>query len=123
MAAPLDRAGMGCHVTVGLWIPTQTMHSTLVSTWTAHRDCFQENTLFQKSSGRCTSTRRVQLWNHRMTASRRRWTSGVGVGRLTKGQNRGVGGHDAVKLLNDEGVELTKVTPPSPGLTRLGYNR
>ena len=33
-------------------------------------------------------------------------------------QNRGVGSHDATKLLNDENVELIKVT-----LTRLGYNR
>ena len=42
---------------------------------------------------------------------------------MTKGQNRGVGSHDAIKLLNDENVELIKVTLPSPALTRLGYNR
>ena len=44
------------------------------------------------------------------------------MGRRTKGQNR-VGGHDAIKLLNDESVELIKATLPSPVLTRLGYNR
>ena len=32
------------------------------------------------------------------------------MGRMTKGQNRGVGSLDAIKLLNDEGVELIKVT-------------
>ena len=37
------------------------------------------------------------------------------------GQNRGVGSHDAIKLLNDEYVELIKVTLPA--LTRLEYNR
>ena len=31
--------------------------------------------------------------------------------------------HDAVKLLNDESVELIKVTLPSPVLTRLETNR
>ena len=42
---------------------------------------------------------------------------------MTKGQNRGVGSHDATKLLNDENVELINVTLPSPALTRLGNNR
>ena len=42
---------------------------------------------------------------------------------MTKGQNRGVGSHDAIKLLNYENVELIKVTLRSPALTRLGYNR
>ena len=31
--------------------------------------------------------------------------------------------HDAIKLLNDESVELIKVTLPIPALTRLGYSR
>ena len=35
---------------------------------------------------------------------------------MTKGQNRGVGSHDAIKLLNDEGVELIKETLSSPAL-------
>ena len=34
-----------------------------------------------------------------------------------------VASHDAIKLLNDESVELIKVTLPSPTLTRLGNNR
>ena len=34
-----------------------------------------------------------------------------------------VASHDAVKLLNDESVELIKVTLPSPALTRLENNR
>ena len=29
---------------------------------------------------------------------------------MTKGQNRGVGSHDGIKLLNDESVELIKAT-------------
>ena len=45
------------------------------------------------------------------------------MGRMTKGQNRGVGCHNAIKLLNDESVELIMATLPSPALTRLGYNR
>ena len=39
------------------------------------------------------------------------------MGRMTKGQNRRVGSHDAIKLLNDEGVELIKETLSSPALT------
>ena len=35
--------------------------------------------------------------------------------------NRGVGSHDAIKLLNDENVEMIKLTLPNPALTRLGY--
>ena len=31
--------------------------------------------------------------------------------------------HDAIMLLNDESVELIKVTLPSPALTRLENNR
>ena len=38
---------------------------------------------------------------------------------MTKGQNRRVGGHEAIKLLNDESVEMIKVTLPRPALTRL----
>ena len=34
-----------------------------------------------------------------------------------------VASHDAIKLLNDESVELIKETLPSPALTRLEYNR
>ena len=34
-----------------------------------------------------------------------------------------VASHDAIMLLNDESVELIKVTLPSPALTRLGNNR
>ena len=45
------------------------------------------------------------------------------MGRMTKGQNRVVGSHDAIKLLNDESIELIKVTLRSPALTRLGNNR
>ena len=45
------------------------------------------------------------------------------MGRMTKGQNRGVGSHNAIKLLNDECVELIKATLPSTALTRLAYNR
>ena len=36
---------------------------------------------------------------------------------MTKGQNRGVGSHNAIMLLNDESVELIKETLPSPALT------
>ena len=39
------------------------------------------------------------------------------MGRMRKGQNRGVGSHDAIKLLNDESVELIKATLPSPDAT------
>ena len=42
---------------------------------------------------------------------------------MTKGQNRGVGSHYAINLLNDGGVELTKETLSSPALTRLENNR
>ena len=35
--------------------------------------CFQENTRFQKSSRRCTSIRRVQLWS---SARRSQWLGG-----------------------------------------------
>ena len=42
---------------------------------------------------------------------------------MTKGQNRGVGSHDAIKLMSDEDVELIKVTLRSPALMQLGNNR
>ena len=38
-------------------------------------------------------------------------------------ENRGVGSHEAIKLLNNESVELIKVTLRSPALTRLWNNR
>ena len=50
-------------------------------------------------------------------------SEGVRLGSMTKGQDRGVGSHDAFKLLNDENVELIKVTLRSPALMRLGNNR
>ena len=46
--------------------------------------------------------------------------SGVRLGSMIKGQNRGVGSHDSIKLLNDENVELVKVTQRSRDLGTSG---